>query len=205
MASIDYLIRTVAEHRQQIGDGRPYPPAGDCTLFAVTEAAELIDALLRQEPRYLRNNAKQLTPAHEAGDLGYMIASAIDQIDRGQHFDMTRAAVFTGSQIMDRLAYALMAIDRGQHLHARRELIGALEAWQELCRREGYGSPADILTETCDRITAKYAPPKWSIMEGDMTLEFDAEAPTFVAEEVRVLTAKEAADAWDYPEAEAEE
>ena len=69
MASPDKLIRTVAEHRQQIGAARPYPPTGDCVLFAITEAAELIDALLRQEPRYLRNNARQISPADEAGDL----------------------------------------------------------------------------------------------------------------------------------------
>ena len=158
MASPDKLIRTVAEHRQQIGAARPYPPAGDCVLFAITEAAELIDALLRQESRYLRNNARQISPADEAGDLGYMIASAIDQIDRRVDMPLSSAAVLTG-QILDRLVYGLISIDRGDPRHGRRELLGALETWQELCRREGYGDPDNVIAETCQRITAKWAPP----------------------------------------------
>lgn len=157
MASVDHLIRVVAEHRREMDGARPYPPTGDCILFAVTEAAEVIDAVLRLEPRYLRNNARQVSAAAEAGDLGYMIASAIDQIDRRQHLPVARAAVHTG-QILDRLIYALIAIDRGQTGAARTELIAAMAAWQDLCRREGYGSPADIMQETCDRMTAKWRP-----------------------------------------------
>ena len=168
MASPDKLIRLVAEHREQIGDARPYPPAGDCVLFAVTEAAELVDAVLRQEPRYLRNNAKQVDPAAEAGDLGYMIASAIDQIDRRVDMPTSRAAVLTG-QILDRLVYAVISIDRGDHSHGRRELLGALETWQELCRREGYGDPEAVIAETCQRITAKWQPaaPRYPVLSAE--------------------------------------
>lgn len=168
MASPDKLIRTVAEHRQQIGDARPYPPAGDCVLFAVAEAAELIDALLRQEPRYLRNNAKQISPADEAGDLGYMIASAIDQIDRRVDMPLSSAAVLTG-HILDRLVYGLISIYRGDPRHGRRELLGALETWQELCRREGYGDPEAVIAETCQRITAKWAPaaPRYLVLSAE--------------------------------------
>lgn len=155
MASNDLLIRIVAEHRRHVGDARPYPPAGDCVLFAITEAGELIDAILRQTPRYLRNNAKPSNPAAEAGDLGYMIASAIDQIDRRQDERIERPAVLT-AQILDRLSYALIALDREQYTHARSELIGALETWKELCRREGYGTPEALIAELAARVNARY-------------------------------------------------
>ena len=170
--TIDRIVRAVAAHRAHVGDARPYPPAGDCILFSITEAGELIDALLRQTPRYLRNNAKQMDPAAEAGDLGYMIASAIDQIDNQQQMDVARPAVLT-AQILDRLSYALIAIDRGQHSHARKELIGALETWQELCRRENW-NPDNLIADVAARVNARWRAPAP-----------DADLPTFVADEVK--------------------
>lgn len=154
--STDTIVRYVAHHRTRTAEARPYPPAGDCVLFALTEGAELIDAMLRQEPRYLRNNAKQVDPAAEAGDLGYMIASAIDQIDNARHVDVTRTSVLT-VQILDRLAYALIALSRQQNGHARQELIGAMETWRRLCARENW-NPEQLIADVAARVDARYMP-----------------------------------------------
>jgi NTP pyrophosphatase (non-canonical NTP hydrolase) len=55
------------------------PPPEDCLAFAVTEAGEAVDALLRQNPRYARSHKKKVSVEHELGDMAVMLASYLIQ------------------------------------------------------------------------------------------------------------------------------
>lgn len=156
MISVDLLLAKVDNHWQKIGDRRPHPEAAPSTRFALQEAGEVDDAYMRQDPRWKRNNAKEIDPAIELGDLGYMILTALGQMDTAHAGQATRRDALL-AHVFDRLAWALIALERGHVAGARPELIGAVQAWISLCENEGY-APADLLDRTCAKIDAKYAP-----------------------------------------------
>lgn len=55
------------------------PPPEDCLAFAVTEAGEAVDAMLRQKPEYARSHDKKVSMEHELGDMAVMLASYLIQ------------------------------------------------------------------------------------------------------------------------------
>lgn len=55
------------------------PPPEDCLAFAVTEAGEAVDAMLRQKPEYTRSHDKKVSLEHELGDMAVMLASYLIQ------------------------------------------------------------------------------------------------------------------------------
>lgn len=63
----------------------PMPSAGDCAAFAVTELGEVVDAMLRNDPEYIRNNAKLPDIEMEVGDAFLMIGSAIIAVEKGPY------------------------------------------------------------------------------------------------------------------------
>lgn len=88
----------VTKYRNKLERDWPTPPAGDCLKFAVTEAGEVIedklpsfeeclmwatvkatrviDAELRQNPLYARNNDKNIDTLDEVADCLMMLVSA---------------------------------------------------------------------------------------------------------------------------------
>lgn len=69
----------VWSYRNRLSDVWPTPPPLDCLRFAVTEAAEVIDAELRQNPIYARNNDKDLDPLDEVADCLMMLCSTMSE------------------------------------------------------------------------------------------------------------------------------
>ena len=49
------------------------PPSRDCLRFAFCEGGEIIDALLRNDPKYYRNNQKELNYQEELCDVLMML------------------------------------------------------------------------------------------------------------------------------------
>ena len=156
MISADLLLSKVTDHWRKIGSRRPHPEAAPSTRFALQEAAEVDDAYMRQDPRWKRNNAKEIDPAMELGDLGYMILTALGQVDLAHAGQAERRDALL-AHVFDRLAWALIALERGHVSAARPELIGAVEAWIALCGHVGY-NPAELLDRTCAKIDAKFMP-----------------------------------------------
>ncbi len=71
--------KIVTTYRTELESVWPTPPPLDCLKFAVTEAAEVIDAELRNNPMYARNNVKELDPLDEVADCLMMLVSANKQ------------------------------------------------------------------------------------------------------------------------------
>lgn len=63
-------------YRNRLERAWPTPPVEDALRFAVTEAAEVIDAELRINPTYARNNDKDLDPLDEVADCLMMLITA---------------------------------------------------------------------------------------------------------------------------------
>ena len=66
----------VAEYRSRLEGVWPAPSPEHCLMFAATEAAEAIDAYLRQRPEYSRNNEKNLAITEEVADCLMMLVSS---------------------------------------------------------------------------------------------------------------------------------
>lgn len=155
--SVRILTRRVTTHRSSMAGHYPTPPAKDSIEFAQQEAAELDDAWKRQEPAWKRNNAKQIDPQAEAADLGYMIFTAISEMDAGRIGTATRRDALL-AHVHDRLAWAMINLETGHTNDARRELHGAAEAWITLCERSEW-TPADLIAAACAKVEAKHKPP----------------------------------------------
>lgn len=67
----------VWELRREIGDKWPTPDTLDSLRFAFTEAAEAMDAYLREQGGYARNNAKQMTAHGELAQCAMMLFTAV--------------------------------------------------------------------------------------------------------------------------------
>lgn len=64
-------------YRHRLADRWPTPPPVDALRFAFTEAAEAMDAWLRLQPAYNRNNAKELSVEDELADCMMMLITAL--------------------------------------------------------------------------------------------------------------------------------
>lgn len=71
--ALTWLFR--AEMQQRF----PTPPRDDSLAFAFTEAAEAVDAELRQNPRYKRNNEKEHSIERELAQSAMMLLTAVPE------------------------------------------------------------------------------------------------------------------------------
>jgi hypothetical protein len=71
------LIDLVKENRAILEPYFPTPDRLDCLRFAATEAAEALDAEMRQNLGYARNHEKHSTVTEELADCAMMLASAL--------------------------------------------------------------------------------------------------------------------------------
>lgn len=53
--------------------GLAYPDLKSASMFLACEAAEVMDAVLRMEPHWIRNNQRQVDLAEELGDVLMMV------------------------------------------------------------------------------------------------------------------------------------
>jgi hypothetical protein len=150
----DQVIGQVEEHRDLMANARKFGDGVDNTIFGMEEGAELYDGWMRQDTTYQRNNDKQIDPSKEAADLGYMIASAIIAIRRGNMGEVDRREAMLAA-IMERLAYTMIALDRHHENAALNNLETALNEWIALCALCGW-NPAEILQAKIEKDNARY-------------------------------------------------
>ena len=71
------LHKMVWDFRREVEDYFPTPGREDSVAFAFTEAAEALDAVLREDPRYKRNNHKEHCVERELTQCAMMLLTAI--------------------------------------------------------------------------------------------------------------------------------
>ena len=79
-----WKVRHKIEHNWKI------PPADDALRFSVTEAAEMVDAVLRQNLSYKRNHRKQANLEQEVAQCAIMLLTAL-----GEEFDWEQDRIVT--------------------------------------------------------------------------------------------------------------
>ena len=77
MTDIRRLHKLVWDTRRELGEAWPTPEPIDALRFALTEAGEAMDAWLRTNPLYRRNNEKTLSVHAELADCAMMLLTAL--------------------------------------------------------------------------------------------------------------------------------
>lgn len=142
------VISRVKESRKLTAAHFPLPSVDDCIDYAICEAAEALDALLRQRrPGDLRNNERNVDFWHEWGQCGYMIASALMQLPHEfSHHDLR----YANSTIYSTIYYLSY-----EGFKTSLRLALALESWWKYCQQEGqYGDR--IVGMACEKFEEKY-------------------------------------------------
>jgi len=75
-ADITATHAVVWAYRQRLAHLWPTPDPQDSLRFAVTEAGEALDASLRQNPAYARNNHRNMSVEDELADCAMMLVTA---------------------------------------------------------------------------------------------------------------------------------
>ena len=87
MTTLADLVEIVRASRERTDSVFPLPDVGSCIDYAITEAGEYLDAILRDKRNGdKRNNSKDHDARKEWGQCGYMICSAIIQTNT-DHLD----------------------------------------------------------------------------------------------------------------------
>lgn len=80
MNTIQDLHREVWAFRREMAAYFPTPNQADSLAFAFTEIAEAVDATLRQNPVYKRNNTKEHTVERELAQSAMMLLTAAPEL-----------------------------------------------------------------------------------------------------------------------------
>lgn len=148
----------------------PLPAPLDCVRYAITELAEMDDALLRMERAGdKRNNTRNTDPRAEMGQCGYMLLSALVQLpgagpkaieDRVLAISSARTTYFT---LLGDLAAVGQEMERGVEdgsggtLRRAATLLGI--AWRNFSRLaclHGW-SVDDLIEDACAAFEARHA------------------------------------------------
>lgn len=155
MTTLCDLVEIVRVSRERTAGVFPLPTVDDCIDFAITEAAEFIDALKRENDTYKRNNDKEHNKRNEWGQTGYMICSAIiqtdtDHLDRFDWEPYITAAEGNLYVVITRLCDVRTGLAFEEN-----PTIDALDHWNAYAELCGY-NPADLLRETCAAFERKH-------------------------------------------------
>jgi hypothetical protein len=160
MSNLKELVEIVRASRERTAEYFPLPDIKACIDYAITEAAEHLDAVLREKRNGdKRNNAKEHDARKEWGQCGYMVASAIIQdtdnrfVDEDWFWDFT---AWPGCENVYTLLVYMAGIQAGLSKHDFR-YINTLDKWDAASRDLGYDS-AELLRETCAAFEAKHIP-----------------------------------------------
>ena len=158
MTTLADLVEIVRASRERTDSVFPLPDVGSCIDYAITEAGEYLDAILRDKRNGdKRNNDKEHDARKEWGQCGYMICSAIiqtntDHLDRFDWEPYITAAEGNVYVVIARLCDVRtgLALDENP-------AIDALDHWNAFAELCGW-NPADLLRETCAAFEAKHLP-----------------------------------------------
>jgi len=159
MTTLAELVDIVRKSRERTAGVFPLPTVDDCIDFAITEAAEYIDALKREDATYKRNNDKTHNKRNEWGQCGYMICSAIIQIDTSHLDALDWELYITAEQgnvyvVITRLCDIRTGLAWMNHENPH---VDALDDWQAFAVKCGW-NPAELLRETCAAFERKHLP-----------------------------------------------
>lgn len=158
MTTLYDYVAIVQESRWRTDGVFPLPDVNSCIDYAITEAGEYLDAVLREKrDTDKRNNDKEHSTRKEWGQCGYMIASAIIQIDTHHLDDLDWQPYIDTDEgdvyiVIARLCeiqtgYALLGSDN--------PTVDALDQWHAFAVKCGW-NPAELLRETCAAFEAKH-------------------------------------------------
>ena len=152
MTTLAELVDIVRQSRERTDSVFPLPDVDSCIDYAITEAGEYLDAVLRDKrDTDKRNRDKDHDARNEYGQCGYMIASALIQMrPMGSTLDVdTLAGEF----------YAIFSLLAGFRNDAISDtsIIYALGEWSAFAMQRGE-NPAELLRETCAAFEAKHLP-----------------------------------------------
>jgi hypothetical protein len=148
---LSQLVSIVRESRSMTAMVFPLPDVDGCVDYAITEAGETLDAMLREKRTGdKRNNSKQSDVRKEWGQCGYMIASAMIQLQavplQASAEDDTSLYVATGILCDFRRGYC-----------GTSWLANALVNWHAVCENNGWDA-AELMAETCNAFERKHLP-----------------------------------------------
>ncbi len=157
MTTLYELVEIVRESRERTNDVFPLPDVDSCIDYAITEAGEYLDAILREERnKDKRNRDKEHDARKEIGQCGYMIASAVIQVPTG-HLDAIDWQPYVGPSgiTLYRLFKTLADVRDGTNNKWENPHVDAFDEWHAFVVLCGY-DPADLLRETCAAFEAKH-------------------------------------------------
>lgn len=147
---LSQLVSIVRESRSMTAMVFPLPDVDGCVDYAITEAGETLDAILREKRTGdKRNNVKASDVRREWGQCGYMIASAMIQID-GCPMIMPNVggSVYT-------VLVALCSYRMGSG--SVEWLTDAISDWESICDVNAWDA-AELMAETCNAFERKHLP-----------------------------------------------
>ncbi len=155
--NLQNLVDIVRESRNLTALVFPLPDVGDCVDYAITEAGEYLDAVLRTKRQGdKRNNDKAHDERKEWGQCGYMIASAMMQVD--EDWDPSIAVVTSVYTVLRSLCAHRQTGNAAW-------LADALTDWATISNENGWGA-TDLLSETRAAFERKHLPELFEAQHG---------------------------------------
>ena len=150
MSDLRRLVEIVRESRRRTSDVFPLPDIEGCIDYAITEAAEHLDAILRDNRLGdKRNRDKAHDARREWGQCGYMILSALIQMP-----PEAMNISYTGDEsVYDMLLWLCLY----QTADDETALPDALQVYVNLCNATGWDDLA-LMRETCAAFERKHSP-----------------------------------------------
>jgi hypothetical protein len=155
MSNLQELVEIVRASRERTNGVFPLPDVDSCIDYAITEAGEYLDAVLREQRNGdKRNNDKQHNPRKEWGQCGYMIASAIMQMPEFDDYDSGDWIPLERPEL-NSVYTLLILLCEIKEVFTNRAEVDALDIWHAFTVQCGW-NPADLLTETCADFERKH-------------------------------------------------
>jgi hypothetical protein len=150
------LIETVRGSRQRTAAYFPMPDAGSCIDYAITEAAEYLDAYLRaHRADDKRRQDKDHSMVKEWGQCGYMLVSALIQHDlRLNPEDCELMFADDGIEVYGVIQQMCGARKDGE----RGVLFDAIDLWTCFAMQTLHVEPLALMVETCRHFEDKFVP-----------------------------------------------
>ena len=143
------LVSIVQESRDLTALVFPLPDVAGCVDYAITEAGETLDAILREKRTGdKRNHDKDSDERREWGQCGYMIASAMIQIPNCP-METPNAGGSVYTVLQDLCSY--------RQLPGADWLTYALADWAFACNANGW-DVVGLMAETCTAFERKHLP-----------------------------------------------
>jgi hypothetical protein len=157
MTDLRELVDIVRESRNYTNAVFPLPDVDSCIDYAITEAAEHIDAVLREKRNGdKRNTDRKHTPRSEWGQAAYMVCSALIHLSP----ELLQYRYVGDESVYD----FIMCLCEYRIEEDKASLPGALQVYVNLCNYEGWDA-ANLLRETCAAFEVKHTGRAFTVVD----------------------------------------